>query len=485
MRDETARRRFALIGQPVAHSLSPFIHDSISAALGRDDAYDLQDIAPGDLEAALPALLERYDGFNVTIPHKEAIIPLLDALDPRAEALGAVNTVDAATRRGYNTDADGVRPDLGELHGRRVLVIGSGGVARTLAQMALEEGCRRLALVGRTPERVQRLAASIGGSKLSKPRQLRWYTAEELQAELLRGGEEAGFDLVIQASAGGMWPDAGELPLERGVLDLVLTTGRPRVFDAIYNPTATRFLLRAYSAGCEVVNGLGMLWRQAVRARQIWQPEATSLEALFDAPDAHGALVELGRELWRRFDQKLVLTGFVGSGKGAVAQALPQALGVDIAVHDLDDAFLERTGQRCPEYQRAEGERAFRRMEAEVLEQLLEAPGSAVIATGAGTLIQPGMADWVHARGALVLWLDVSLGLVLERFRPAFERAGPWPASRRARPSSSTTTGAPSTAMRRTSSWRPTPRRSGWRGRLRRPWASGARRTDGRGALQV
>ncbi len=412
-------RRYALIGHPLGHSLSPVIHAEIDRLTGAANRYELCDIRPEELASRLPGLLEQYDGLNVTIPHKERVMPLLESLDPRAGTFGAVNTINCRLRSGHNTDAGGVRPDLGDVEGARVLLIGAGGVARTLAALVLEMGCRELLITGRSPERVDRFAADL--ARGLQRRRVRSVTPTGLGELLLR--REGVFDLIINATAAGMWPIVGELPLERGLLEALFDAGRPHVFDAVYNPPATRLLLLARSAGLRATGGLAMLWRQAVLARQIWEPDNDALGALISPPAE--TLGRLARELWRRFSQRIVLTGFVGSGKGVVAARLPQAFELtDLAVSDLDDAFAAATGQRSPAWQREHGEERFREMERQILDELLSAPGSRVIATGAGTLIQPGLAEHVHAGNALVVWLNAPLGLILERFRPAFERAG-------------------------------------------------------------
>ncbi|MDI9470220.1 MAG: shikimate kinase [Bacillota bacterium] len=417
--DVKPTRRYALIGHPLGHSLSPVIHAEIDHLTGASNRYDLCEVPPEELAARLPRLLEQYDGLNVTIPHKERVIPLLTSLDPRAKALGAVNTINCQLGRGHNTDAGGVRPDLGDVEGARVLIIGAGGVARTLAALVLEMGCKELLITGRSPERVERFVADI--ARGLERRRVHSVTPDGLGELLLR--REGAFDLIINATAAGMWPAVGELPLERGLLEALFDAGRPHVFDAVYNPPATRLLLLARSAGLRATGGLAMLWRQAVLARQIWEPDNEALGALITpSPETLG---RLARELWRHFGQRIVLTGFVGSGKGVVVARLPQAFGLGgLGVSDLDDAFAAATGQHSPAWQREHGEARFRQMERQVLDELLATPGSQVIATGAGTLIQPGLAEHVHDRNALVVWLNAPLGLILERFRPAFERAG-------------------------------------------------------------
>ena len=132
--------RHGLLGYPLEHSLSPLIHESLMAAAGIKGTYELFEVAPADLPARLPELLELTDGFNITIPHKEAIIPFLADLDTSAADFRAVNTV--LNHRGYNTDWIGFRREQLPLADRSVLVVGAGGVARTLAREARLAGAR-------------------------------------------------------------------------------------------------------------------------------------------------------------------------------------------------------------------------------------------------------------------------------------------------------------------------------------------------------
>ncbi len=426
-------KRFAVIGHPLTRTLSPFVHDEITAYLGTQDRYDMQDVEAEGLSEQWPLLLETYDGLNVTRPHKTAMLDLLSAIDEDARLSAAVNTVDCQNKHGYNTDVEGARPDLGEIQGKRVLLIGNGVIAETLARLLLREDCKQLTVIGREAEHVRNFCDRLMSE--SRSNQLAWVTVEELREAMLDNYRQPHFDLLVNATSAGRWPHTGELPLDALLLDQILASSRPRVFDVVYNPAATRLVLRAKSHQCEVANGLGMLWRQAILSRMIWQPEQKErltdllyLNHLSRPQDASWALEDrlrrLGQEIWRRFEQKVILIGFVGSGKGAVAGQLPLAMGCDLAVWDLDEAFEKATGERSPQYQRQHGEAAFRQKEREVLQSLVQRPGSAVIAAGAGTVIQRGVASDLHEQGVLIVWLNTPLHLILERFQPAFQRAG-------------------------------------------------------------
>ena len=142
-------KRFALIGHPLGHSLSPEIHRAIMADAGIDGTYTLLDIPPEELPSRLPSLLSELDGFNVTIPHKKAVIPHLAALSPAARRCGAVNTVHQST--GHNTDTSGFLAAGLPLRGARILLLGTGGVAAMMAAESLAAGATALVVSSRTP----------------------------------------------------------------------------------------------------------------------------------------------------------------------------------------------------------------------------------------------------------------------------------------------------------------------------------------------
>ena len=124
-------KRFALIGHPLGHSLSPEIHRAIMRAAGIEGTYDLIDVSPEDIPSRLPALLRDYDGLNATIPHKKAVVPFLSSLSDAARRCGAANTVFQG--RGYNTDTAGFAASDLPLAGARALLLGTGGVAAMMA----------------------------------------------------------------------------------------------------------------------------------------------------------------------------------------------------------------------------------------------------------------------------------------------------------------------------------------------------------------
>ncbi len=263
-------QKAAVIGHPIGHTMSPFIHKRLFALEGIPVRYQVLDVP--DLSAAVPALRE-LSCFNVTIPHKGAILPFLNGVEEQARLFGSVNTVQVKEGKlfGFTTDGAGCFKAL-ENHGLdfsgRLLLLGNGGAARALAfEAALRQPQLDLTIACRegSQEKAGALAREVaqflqrreGGSH---PVQVATY--EELEAACAGGGR---FDLLLNATSVGMYPKAGESPVSRQVV------GRCKaVFDAVYNPAETELLRLAGEAGAQTVGGMEMLVYQAVAAHEIW-----------------------------------------------------------------------------------------------------------------------------------------------------------------------------------------------------------------------
>lgn len=276
---------YFVIGHPLGHSMSPFIHDRLFALSGRKATYGAQDIPPETLGEALPRLLRQVQGLNVTIPHKQAVIPLLDGLCGRAELYRSVNTI--AVRAdgcfGHNTDADGF---LRALEGYsiplagRVALLGCGGVGRTFACEAALAGCTIVNAVRPADiEAGEALRAYVLDLRPDVDYTLT--TLDELEGE---------FDLLVNATPVGMYPNADASPVKGELL-----RGVRAVFDAVYNPGRTRLLAEAEAAGCRVAGGMAMLVWQAAAAHTIWYG------AEFDKADVAQLIEDANAEMQRRY----------------------------------------------------------------------------------------------------------------------------------------------------------------------------------------
>ncbi|MBX3271336.1 MAG: shikimate dehydrogenase [Sandaracinaceae bacterium] len=260
----------ALLGHPVAHSRSPRIHTAALTALGLDASYLAFDVAPGELGAAIGGLRALgARGANVTVPHKEAVMAHLDAVEPAARAIGAVNTIVREGGRlvGANTDAPGLVRALADAgvdpRGARVLVVGAGGAARAAVVGLAEAGAARVTVAARRLAQAEALAASL---------------ALPLDTAALDAPPTREVDLLVQATSATMDEIAGEA-LARA-LSLESLPAHAAVFDLVYAPLETAVLRAARARGLVAVDGLGMLVWQAALAFERWLGVAPPIEVM-------------------------------------------------------------------------------------------------------------------------------------------------------------------------------------------------------------
>jgi shikimate dehydrogenase len=276
MRDGRAPRA-GVAGWPVDHSRSPAIHRYWLRELGLPGSYELFAVRPGEFrEFAATIGKDGLLGVNVTVPHKETAFAACDRRTPVAEALGAVNTLwrEGGRLMGDNTDVAGFLANMDEAapgwaeRGKTAVVIGAGGAARAIVHALISRGFARVAIINRTRERAEALAAHFGGLATA----MAW---ADLAAEL------RGADLLVNASSLGM---AGQPPL---AVDLGALLERAVVADAVYVPLRTPLIEGARARGLRSVEGLGMLLHQAAPAFARWfgqRPKVTpELRTLIEA----------------------------------------------------------------------------------------------------------------------------------------------------------------------------------------------------------
>ena len=327
--------RCGLLGRKLGHSYSPAIH----ARLG-NYSYELVEKEPEELEAFLAS--GEFQGLNVTIPYKKAVVPYCRELSAQARALGSVNTL---VRRpdgswyGHNTDYEGFRylveTTCHVVAGSKALVLGSGGAGVTVAA-ALRDMGARVVVISRN--------------------------GEDNYENLPRHGDA---QLIVNATPVGMYPNNGQSPV-----DLTLFPQCCCVLDVIYNPARTALLLQAEELGMAAYGGLAMLVAQAAGSSRCFTGQ--------DIPA--GRIQAIEQEL-RQEMENIILVGMPGCGKSTVAQALSRRTG---RTHQDSDALVvQRCGMSIPELFARQGEEAFRRLETEVLSDLGKASGT-IIATGGG-----------------------------------------------------------------------------------------------------
>jgi len=262
-----------VIGDPVEHTMSPVMHNAAFKKLGMDYRYLPFRVSKEELGRTIADMRAlNIRGLNVTIPHKVAVIPFLDKLDPLAEEIDAVNTIvnDDGVLTGYNTDATGFLQALldngVEPEGKRVVILGAGGASRAISFILAEKGAR-LVILNRRLNRAKELARSI--SRSSKD-----IAALKLdEANLAKAME--GAEVLVNATSVGMSPDTGETPLPARLLKPGLV-----VFDIVYNPVRTRLLREAEAAGARTIGGLDMLVWQGALAFEKWTGRQAPLELM-------------------------------------------------------------------------------------------------------------------------------------------------------------------------------------------------------------
>jgi shikimate dehydrogenase len=269
-----------VIGDPVAHSLSPVMHNAALAELGVDYVYVAFPVAAGGLEAAIAGFAASgVQGFSITIPHKQAIMPLLAEVTPAAQAVGAVNTV-WRTERGWagtNTDVAGFVAPLQERSdwsGKTALVLGNGGAARAVVAGCGQLGFALVQVVGRSLQKLADFKQSWVGSPM--PAALTTHSWVDLPTLLPTA------DLIVNTTPVGMHTAATQSPLT--VADLGVIPASAVVYDLIYTPRPTQLLTLADQRGLATIDGLEMLVQQGAVALEIWLqrpvPVATMRQAL-------------------------------------------------------------------------------------------------------------------------------------------------------------------------------------------------------------
>ena len=270
---------YGLIGNPVSHSISPLIHNTLFKELNFNGIYvPFKVDTIGDFIREFRGL--DVKGYSVTIPHKESVVNYLDAIDPMAKKIGAVNTIVNMDGQlaGYNTDCEAaikVLEDIDQvcssaltkdvhLKGKKVTIVGAGGVARAIA-FGLKECQAQITIINRNYARAQSLARDVGciARKIDDP-------------------QAFDTDIVINATPVGMFPKIHETPIEKNKLKTDMI-----VFDTIYNPIETKLLRDAKAQGCKTINGLSMFVHQAAAQFKLWTGQMPSVEIIEEIAYKH------------------------------------------------------------------------------------------------------------------------------------------------------------------------------------------------------
>lgn len=265
---------FGLIGYPIQHSLSPWIHEQFLKRTNHKGVYNIFEIAPADsFEEEMSKLRQKeLDGFNVTVPYKEKIIEYLDEIDPYAEKIGAVNTVKCKNGKwiGYNTDGIGyVRsleskyPEIQSDKDRTILMLGAGGAAKGIYHALTDKDYTSITIANRTKEKAQLLTEQHPSNEA--------ISLEEAAQKINT------FDIIIQTTSIGMKPNTEEV-----IVDFNALKQGAIVSDIVYQPIVTKFLQQAKAMNASIHLGHTMLLYQALYAFEIWTNLEPNMEYLDD-----------------------------------------------------------------------------------------------------------------------------------------------------------------------------------------------------------
>lgn len=344
-----------LLGRKLSHSYSPQIH----ASLG-DYRYNLYEVEPEDLESFLTK--SDFDGLNVTIPYKKAVIDYCDELSPRAKQLGAVNTLVRKNGKliGHNTDYFGFQSMIEKcgisVTGKKALVLGSGGASATAVAVLTEMGARVVTVSRSGPDNYQNLD---------------------------RHSDAA---IIVNATPVGMYPET-----EESILSLDKFDSLSCVLDLIYNPANTQLLQQAQRRNIPCENGLWMLVAQAKESAEWFTGKHIPYQVIQRIH--HCICFEM---------ENIILIGMPGCGKTTVGSLLAQKLNRPFM--DADRIIEEKAGISIPEIFATQGESGFRSLETQVLSEICKISG-AVISTGGGCVTRPENYPLLHQNGKII-WLQ-------------------------------------------------------------------------------
>lgn len=351
---------FGLIGEHLGHSYSKDIHNFIA-----NYNYELKEISKENLKEFI--LAKDFKAINVTIPYKQDVIPFLDFIDEHAKKIGAVNTVvnKGGKLFGYNTDFTGLTKLIvssgAVVKGKKVLILGTGGTSKTAGEVVSSLGADKVFFVSRNPSE----------NCISYEQAINDFNDAQI---------------IINTTPCGMFPKAESLPI-----DLSYFKNLEAVFDAIYNPLRSNFVLQGQQMGIIAKGGLFMLVCQAIAAA----------EYFFDCKIEDSLANDIYTRLLRQ-KQNIVLIGMPGCGKSTVGKKLAKRL--NRLFFDTDDLIEQKEGCKIPQIIEQKGEEYFRDLESLVISELSSTTG-AIISTGGGAILRNKNVNCLKQNG-LVYFID-------------------------------------------------------------------------------
>ncbi len=399
-----------LIGNPVRHTLSPLIHNSIAAMKGVNLVYVPFEVPKGGVKNAVRgANALGIKGLNVTVPYKSDVIDHLVEVDPLAEGIGAVNTLVRTEGgfKGYNTDMSGLYHAMQDegivLDEECVVILGAGGVARPVAYLCATKGAEKVYVLNRTYEKAEAVAKEVNDALDESLGEKIFPMPLDDYKEVLQ--KEKRF-FVVQCTSVGLFPDVNSAVIE----DEEFYKHVYGAIDVVYKPLETKFMKLVKNAGGKVFSGLKMLLYQGIDAFELWFEDEGIKISKEEADIIYKSLMMevLGAT-------NIILEGFMGSGKSTVSELLSEKLELELI--DTDEAIEEAEGRKISDIFEQDGEEAFRDMETELMEMVVsDHMRETVISLGGGLPVREKNRELLKKAGKVV-YLRTSPETVYDRLK--------------------------------------------------------------------
>ncbi len=395
-------RTLGLIGNPVEHTLSPVIHNTISELMSDGSAMKCVYV-PFHVEEKLGDAVKGAHalnilGMNVTVPHKQDVMEYLSSVDDAAAVIGAVNTLvrEENGYRGLNTDAEGISRELDfygiEIEGKTVLMLGAGGASKAVAYALAKKNAGKVYICNRTLAKAQQIAdcvnAHFGRDCMSA---MTYEKISEIEEDEL---------VAIQCTSVGLSPRDDECVIPDGDIFDKIAVG----VDLVYKPAQTQFMKYLRAHGKPAYNGLRMLLYQGIAAYEHFTGDKVPQEVC----EIAARRLEMAAGIRR----PIILCGYMGSGKSTVARELSRKLGIPVI--DTDERIVKTQGKSINDIFAQQGETAFRDMETELIKELIREEAGGIISLGGGMVLREENRKLLRALGPVV-FLEASPEVIYKR----------------------------------------------------------------------
>jgi len=393
-----------LIGNPVEHSISPLIHNTLADLKKIDMVYTCFKVEKDELkEASLGAFALDVLGLNVTVPHKENVMEALVDVDPIAKAIGAVNTLVRKSNgfKGYNTDILGLERELEDenikLENSTCIILGAGGAARAIAFLLASRQAKKIYILNRSQDRAKSIKVAVADY-------LKKDIIEVLALDEFTKIKEKDC-LCIQATSLGLYPNCEEVVIDNDDFYEKIGIG----VDIIYNPETTKFMKLCMKHGKKAYNGLKMLLYQGISAFELWTNTKVSKE--------EASIVY--NKMKAKMAGNIILIGFMGAGKTTLAKWM--AKNKNMTFIDTDELIEKQENRPIKEIFAKEGENYFRDLETKTIKELARTAKNSVISVGGGLVLREENVKILRSMGEIV-FLETSKHELLKRLSDSKDR---------------------------------------------------------------